>query len=317
MDRRNTPIDVVAGVIRGSDERILICLRPRRLHQGGLWEFPGGKRESGESRLAALARELREEIGIELRRATPLLRLKHDYGDKIVSLDVWDVTAWDGSASGLEGQELQWVDVSVLPRFDFPAANATIIAAARLPRVMLVADWTHLSADRHLRALERHLQAGCRLAVVPYSPHGCANFASRAADLATRYAAEFHFFGAPAETQRYPGLHVRLPGSQSTPIPSGRVLSATVGTLEDFRLAESAGAEWIVLASAAASGQEFRAHLTMSGTPAYRAGACSESGYVNAIGEGYQGIVVCEPGQTEAYARCERWIDDADFSGLS
>ncbi|RYE91389.1 MAG: NUDIX domain-containing protein, partial [Oxalobacteraceae bacterium] len=77
-------IHVAAAVIRGADQRILIARRGDTQHQGGLWEFPGGKVEPGETVQAALARELREELGIEVSLARPLIKVHHDYADKQV-----------------------------------------------------------------------------------------------------------------------------------------------------------------------------------------------------------------------------------------
>jgi 8-oxo-dGTP diphosphatase len=155
-------IKVVAGLIRRADGKILICLRPKHLDQGGLWEFPGGKWEAGESRFDALRRELDEELGIDIRRARPLLRLVHAYPAKTVELDVWEVSQWDRSPSGCEGQKIQWVMPSNLHRYEFPAANKTIISAARLPRFICamppLADIEPLFVDQ----LEAWLSVGAR-----------------------------------------------------------------------------------------------------------------------------------------------------------
>jgi 8-oxo-dGTP diphosphatase len=123
---------VVAGLIRRGDGKILICLRPQHVDQGGLWEFPGGKREPGESRFDALRRELREELDIEIKLATPWLRLSHTYPLKTVNLDVWDVSRWEGHERGAEGQVIEWVSPVDLNRYDFPAANKTVIQAVQL-----------------------------------------------------------------------------------------------------------------------------------------------------------------------------------------
>lgn len=123
----NSVVEVVAGVIYRHDGRILICLRPKHLDQGGLWEFPGGKREDGESRFDALTRELREELGIEIKRGTPLLRLRHCYPNKTVELDVWEITVWEGHENGREGQLIRWVPRRDLDRYKFPAANEPVI----------------------------------------------------------------------------------------------------------------------------------------------------------------------------------------------
>src|SRR5690606_21783037 len=89
-------IHVIAAVIRDDQGCILIARRPDHVHQGGLWEFPGGKLEDGEQRFDGLVRELREELGITVTQARPLLDIRHDYTDKSVRLDVWLVTGFDG-----------------------------------------------------------------------------------------------------------------------------------------------------------------------------------------------------------------------------
>jgi 8-oxo-dGTP diphosphatase len=124
------PVHVAVGVIV-SDTRILISRRARESHQGGLWEFPGGKVEAGESVQLALARELEEELGIQIGPVTPLLELRHDYGDKSVLLDVWLVESFCGLARGCEGQPLLWVTPAELGSYDFPAANVPIVEAVK------------------------------------------------------------------------------------------------------------------------------------------------------------------------------------------
>lgn len=123
---------VVAAVIRRGG-RILIARRAAHQHQGGLWEFPGGKVEPAEAVQAALVRELREELGITPTAFSPLIRIEHDYPDKSVCLDVWTVTDFAGEPLGREGQPLAWVTEDELPAHDFPAANRPIVTAARLP----------------------------------------------------------------------------------------------------------------------------------------------------------------------------------------
>lgn len=122
-------IHVAAGVILNSERQVLLALRPRAKHQGGLWEFPGGKVEAGESVQDALARELLEEINLTVLESSPFLVIDHDYGDKQVKLDVWLVTKHSGVPHGSEGQEIAWVGIADLQRYQFPEANAEIVAA--------------------------------------------------------------------------------------------------------------------------------------------------------------------------------------------
>lgn len=121
-------VHVAVGVISDGGDRILIARRAEHLHQGGLWEFPGGKVEVGETVEEALCRELREELAIEVVAQQPLVMIAHDYPDKSVLLDVRLVSVFSGRAQGREGQPLRWVDVAALPEFEFPAANRPIIA---------------------------------------------------------------------------------------------------------------------------------------------------------------------------------------------
>ena len=122
---------VAVGIVAGADGAVLITRRPDHVHQGGLWEFPGGKVERGESVIDALGRELREELGITVRVAEPLLQTGHAYPDRRVLLDVWRVTDFQGEPQGREGQPLAWVSPGEMEHFAFPAADAPIIAALR------------------------------------------------------------------------------------------------------------------------------------------------------------------------------------------
>jgi 8-oxo-dGTP diphosphatase len=124
-----TSVHVAVGVILDASRNILITRRSADSHQGGLWEFPGGKVEPGENLDRALARELREELGIEIGRTSALLEIRHDYGDARVLLDVHVVWEFSGEALGLEGQPLAWVASGELSGYQFPAANVPIIEA--------------------------------------------------------------------------------------------------------------------------------------------------------------------------------------------
>jgi 8-oxo-dGTP diphosphatase len=119
-------VEVAVGVIR-KDNKIYISKRADDLHQGGKWEFPGGKREANETIEQTLVRELSEEIGIQVTKQSHFMLIEHDYGDKKVRLDVRLVEDFEGEASHQEGQQSQWVDISDLKQFAFPDANRGII----------------------------------------------------------------------------------------------------------------------------------------------------------------------------------------------
>ncbi|PCJ31995.1 MAG: 8-oxo-dGTP diphosphatase MutT [Gammaproteobacteria bacterium] len=120
-------IHVAVAVIISSEQEVLVSLRQAHQHQGGLWEFPGGKVEQGEAVYDALLREINEEVGLLITAAQPLIEIEHDYGDKSVLLDVWTVTSFEGIAEGREGQKLRWTAIGELNENDFPSANIEII----------------------------------------------------------------------------------------------------------------------------------------------------------------------------------------------
>ncbi|ABV85735.1 8-oxo-dGTP diphosphatase MutT [Shewanella pealeana] len=120
-------IHVAVGVIQDPHKRILLAKRPEHLHQGGKWEFPGGKVEKQETTSQALIRELKEEVNLDVVSTEPLMEIHHDYGDKQVFLDIHWVTHFTGEAEGLEGQPVQWVEIEKLTDFEFPEANKAIL----------------------------------------------------------------------------------------------------------------------------------------------------------------------------------------------
>ena len=185
-------IHVIAAVIRDAQDRILIAKRPDHVHQGGLWEFPGGKLEDDEQRFEGLVRELREELGINVTDARPLLDIRHDYPDKSVRLDVWLVTGFDGEAHGAEGQPVRWVAASELAEYEFPAANAPIVRAAQLPEMYLitpdVADEQTLFAG-----LRRAREAGIRLVQLRQTGLDTAAYASLAARVLAEFGDDFQW----------------------------------------------------------------------------------------------------------------------------
>lgn len=155
-------VHVAVGVIMDNDGKIFIAKRPLDVHQGGLWEFPGGKVDVNETIQQALVRELREELAIEVLASEPLIQIRHHYPDKSVLLDVHKITRFSGEPCGNEGQPVQWVEPSELNSFEFPAANNPIIAAINLPAIYLITGDFHSNSDFSDR-LASALKAGVRL----------------------------------------------------------------------------------------------------------------------------------------------------------
>lgn len=119
-------VHVAVGVIVSNGE-FFLTKRLEHVHQGGKWEFPGGKVEAEETVHQALHRELQEEIAIDVLSCMPLLVITHDYGDKEVKLEVFLVDNFQGEPTAQEGQQQNWFSLSELSSVDFPEANIAIV----------------------------------------------------------------------------------------------------------------------------------------------------------------------------------------------
>jgi 8-oxo-dGTP diphosphatase len=124
-------IHVVAGALFDEQGRVLIAQRPPGKHMAGGWEFPGGKVEPGEEPRAGLVRELREELGIEVHEAAPLIAYEHQYPHRRVLLDLWVVTRFSGEPQPLDAPALQWAAIEDLERVGLLEADRPMIGALR------------------------------------------------------------------------------------------------------------------------------------------------------------------------------------------
>jgi 8-oxo-dGTP diphosphatase len=129
------PIQVAVAIIQRKKQdnsiEYFLTKRLKRAHQGGKWEFPGGKVEDGETVTQALTRELTEEVGIEVLTCQPFMQINHLYKDTTTStrvhLDVFIVDNFLGEPSAQEGQGEVWCSLTQLVELDFPKANQAII----------------------------------------------------------------------------------------------------------------------------------------------------------------------------------------------
>jgi len=124
---------VAACALIDADGRVLLAQRPEGKSLAGLWEFPGGKVEAGETPEACLIRELREELGVETWKSclAPLSFASHAYPDFHLLMPLYACRRWEGVARGLEGQALTWARPQTLRDYPMPPADAPLVAALR------------------------------------------------------------------------------------------------------------------------------------------------------------------------------------------
>lgn len=299
---------VAAAAICAADGRILLSQRPQGAHQGGLWEFPGGKLEPGESVEHALRRELHEELGIEPVRHRPLIRITHHYPDRSVLLDVHRVDAWRGEPHGREGQPLAWVAPPQLNDYPMPAADVPIVSALQLPATYLITPPKLEDETRFLDALAASLTQGARL--VQLRLFGLPPARLRA--IGTRVCELCHAGGARVllngdlETLRAigaDGLHLssrQLHQFDERPLPAAQLLAASCHNPDDLRRAVATGADFALLSPVLPTRSHpdaeplgwarFAAWVDAANLPVYALGGMSPDQLDDAWRHGAQGI---------------------------
>ncbi len=303
---KSKPLHVVAAVIRGADGRIFLAKRPQHISQGGKWEFPGGKVEAGESREAALARELQEEIGIHVTQASPLIQIRHQYIEHLVYLDVWEVTGFTGEAYGKEGQATQWVAAADLSQFDFPAANQAIITAAQLPKTYLITPEPTDKAP-FLANIEQALQSGIQLVQFRAKSLKADDYLGLAREviaLAHSYHAKLILNTPPVWVDTADGLHVnsaQLMTIKQRPFYlQDKYFSAACHNLVELKQAEQVACDFMLLSpvqttashpdSASLGWSQFQEFSQQVNQPIYALGGLQQSDLAIARMHGAQGI---------------------------
>jgi 8-oxo-dGTP diphosphatase len=246
-------LHVAVGVIKNPKGEILISQRAAKAHQGGLWEFPGGKVEKGESVMQALRRELKEELGIKVKQCEPLIRIHHDYPDLSVLLDVWTVEKFGGVAHGREGQAVRWVVANELANYEFPVANLPIIHAAQLPGFYAILD--DVEPMKLMANLNKILAKGIKLVQARlknlFVP-AVIEFIEQALPLCQQYQAQLLINSSAKRISEHFDLGLHLTGydlMQMTERPHvNGWLAASCHNLAELKQAEKIGVDFVVLA---------------------------------------------------------------------
>lgn len=185
-------INVAVAVVQRADGDVLLAQRPRGTVSEGYWEFPGGKFEIAEDARHALARELREETGVDIKTAYPWMTYEHEYPDKFVRLHVFRVTAWSGVPHGLEGQRISWENPAAPEVDPLLPANDIAMRALSLPPVYAITQASKYGVTAFMERMHKALDAGVRLIQVrekAMTPSQLTQFACRVVMLARRYDA--------------------------------------------------------------------------------------------------------------------------------
>ena len=301
-------IHVAVAAILDDQHRVLISKRPAGVHQGGLWEFPGGKLEADEDVQTALERELHEELGIKPATQRPLIRITHDYPDKSVLLDVWYVTGFGGEPVGREGQPLRWVPVDRLPDYAFPKANLPIIAALTLPDRYLITPEPGKDVAGFLVGLEHSLASGVSLVQFrarQLTGHDYRAMLPAVIQCCHGYGAQVLLNAEPglAEESGAAGVHLnseRLMALSDRPLSSDYLVAASCHNDEQLLHAQRLGVDFVVVSpvrpTASHPGAQtldfsgLRALTEQAAIPVYALGGMQTQHLARSFQHGAQGI---------------------------
>ncbi|MES9853505.1 MAG: Nudix family hydrolase [Candidatus Thiodiazotropha sp. L084R] len=301
-------IQVAAAAIIDTFGRVLVSKRAEHTHQGGLWEFPGGKLEPGETSEAALSRELKEELGIVPTEYESLIRIRHDYDDREVVLDFFRVTSYRGEAKGLEGQPLRWLSPGKMVPEEFPAADRPVITALQLPKRYLITGADPNDSNAFLDSLSRAITQGIQLVQLRAHQLSDATYRQlmnkalelcRSNDVKLLLNRAEDVLGWHGEAD---GLHLTTRNLMSlSQRPSGAgLIGASCHQLDELKKAESLGLDYVLLSPVQVTSTHpdaqtlgwprFTAWVDQVNLPVYALGGMTVDDLPQAVSNGAQGI---------------------------
>ena len=246
-------IEVAAAVLLRDDGRFLLGQRPPGKVYAGYWEFPGGKIEANEAPLAALGRELHEELGITVERAYPWLTRDYDYAHAAVRLRFFRVVRWAGELHGRESQRFVWQTPDAISVDPLLPANGPILRALRLPPVYAITHMAELGRREFMRRLERALDGGLKLLQVREKdlPEGeQVRFAAEVVRMAHASGARVLVNGDTALAQRAGADGVHLTSARLKRLdrrPALALVGASCHDADELARARALGADFVVL----------------------------------------------------------------------
>jgi 8-oxo-dGTP diphosphatase len=305
-------VHVAVAVIMNDADEVCISLRHKDSHQGGLWEFPGGKVEQHETIEQALKREIREELNIDIEESRPLISIRHNYQDKRVCLHVAMVQSYQGQVSGVEGQQVEWVPVNCLTSYEFPAANYPIIRAVQLPDRYLITGKFDDEQD-FLRKLGKALNDDIKLVQLRLKENdlkidNVRTLIEKVSSLCEQAEARL-LFNIPENylqtidlsSVMFDGYHADSKSLKSlSQRPAGQLFSASCHNEVELQKAIQLGADFVVLSPVkktashpemqALGWRVFSSMLEICPMPVYALGGVSEQDMADAWIHGAQGI---------------------------
>lgn len=252
-------IDVAVAILIRADGRVLLAQRPAGKVYGGWWEFPGGKIEPGEAPAHALAREVHEELGMEVERAYPWITRGFSYPHAAVRLHFFRVLGWRGEPHGREGQAFAWQHLAALSVGPVLPANGPVLKSLALPDEYAISNAAEVGEARFLAALEARFAAGLRLVQVREKSlprERLAALVGRVVATAAPYGARV-LVNSDATLARDAGAHgVHLTARQVTDAverPALEWVAASCHSAAELRRAEALGVDFAVLGPVAAT----------------------------------------------------------------
>jgi 8-oxo-dGTP diphosphatase len=301
-------VRVAVAVLQRPDGRVLLAQRLPGTPYPGYWEFPGGKLEAGESAPAALARELDEELGIEIERAAPWLVQRYAYAHAHVELNFFRVFAWRGEPRGRMGQAIAWQAPGAFDVTPLLPANAPILRSLELPPIYGISMAEDLGEEVFLRRARTAIADGLRLIQLrekSWPVERLRRLADRLLPIAQAAGARVLLNGDPALALRLgcAGVHWTAAALQrATGRPEGMLCAASCHDSAELARAAKLGLDFAVLGTVAATPSHPDAKplgwarvaelLRATPLPVYALGGLTRNDFDIAVAHGAHGIAL-------------------------
>jgi 8-oxo-dGTP diphosphatase len=301
-------LHVVVGILTNNQSQVLISQRRSGTHLAGMWEFPGGKLEPGETRIKALSRELREELGIEVTQAEPLIRIRHHYPERDVLLDVWKVNQYQGQPFGCEQQPLQWVLPDDLGKYNLPPADTPILKALSLPGYYVILDADNKSsADLHDQLIHNAANQ-CSLFLLRSKSLDSQHYARLATDLiqlSQRLQVKLLLNNSADQVENLgsAGLHLSAQAAcllDNRPLAHDFLLGVSCHNVSELQIAQRLDADFVLLSpvqhtqshphSTPLGWEQFSRLVDQINIPVYALGGLTHAHLIEAKQHGAQGL---------------------------